>query len=128
MTLEETIADRLVAIHAALVEKTGEQPFVRPAIRFESEAKITLYRAFAEGEDYIVKTVLHPTIMGALDAADAFIAAMPNPELAKKKDAMRVYGRAVDGLRDAGFGDEIVTPAAATLQAISKNLLPHEAA
>ena len=129
MTIEKTAAERLTAIHGALVDKLGAQPFVAPDVKIDSAGKvwISLYSAWDGGEYKFIARVCKNTIIGALDAAEKAVADMPTADITKKRAAMQKYGEGVDALKSAGFEADFVEPAAQVLQDISKNLLTHEA-
>ena len=120
------ISWRLSAVDAALIDKGYALPNCN--VRIEPD-DLTVY----------INTATQGTIEGVLEwsdgecfedafkGAEAKVAAIPSVEDHRKKTAVRDFGRAVDGLRDAGFEASFTDPLADTLQAMTENLLTHEA-
>lgn len=123
MTPQE-IADRLTAVHTALVEKTGEQPFIPLTLTVYGSGKcyVYLYRAY-NGGDYLLGTASSDTFSGVFDAADAFVAAIPSPREAGIRRYMAQVAKTVEVGRDEGIADEYVVPFRQVLMAMTDNLL-----
>lgn len=125
----EQIGTRLTAIHTALVEKTGEQPFLEPSLRIghDCACKISLYREYNNG-DYELGEVRADSIEDALDAADAFIVAMPSPEETVTRTYLTKVAAAVDYATKNSIADEYVAPLRNVSCAMTDNLLTYDAA
>lgn len=124
MTPQE-IADRLTAVHTALVEKTVEQPFVPLTLKVDGNGRCTigLYRSY-NGGDYSLGTASSDTFSGAFDCANAIVAALPSPKEAGIRRYMAQVAKTVEVGRDEGIPDEYVVPFRAVLTAMTENLLP----
>jgi len=119
------ITARLYAIGAAILEKTGEKPWLTPSMIIKDDAcRITLYRDFGNGKSYTIGTAKGDTPEAALDDADRIIAALPDPETTKLHSHMARLAECVDKARDDGIADEYVQPIRMTVAAITANLLP----
>lgn len=118
------IAARLVAIHSALVEKTGEQPFVDPMIEIRQSGivRIGLYRSYNNG-DFILKVVDEDSIPEALDAADAFIAAMPDRADLAKRDFQRDLGKVIEKGEGINAPKDVMSHLRSGMTAMTENLL-----
>jgi hypothetical protein len=126
MTLTETeIFARLTALHRALVEKLGAQPFLAPDLRMESGGKcrISIYSPYIRGDYECLHTSGSDTIVGAFDGAEAFVAAMPDPEAKARRDWHRKLGNVIDEGHALALPDDVMTPLRASSQAMHKNLL-----
>ena len=78
---EPEIFRRLAALRVALTEKLGRAPFIRPALRFGgSSCTVSIYPAYTPGGTDPLHVATAHTAAEALDEADAFVAAMPDPE------------------------------------------------
>jgi len=119
------ITARLYAIGAAILDKTGEKPWIAPALSIKDDAcSITLYRDFGNGKAYTIGTAMGDTPEATFADADRIIAAMPDPETAKLHRHMARLADCVDKARDDGIADEYVQPIRMTVAAITANLLP----
>jgi hypothetical protein len=65
-------------------------------------------------------------IESALDKADRRIDGYDDAHLYKKQAAVKQFGRAIDGLRSAGFEAEFCDPLSEQMQAMTENLLTHQ--
>ena len=119
------ITARLYAIGAAILDKTGEKPWLAPSMTIKDDAcRITLYRDFGSGKADTIGTARGDTPEAALDEADRIIAAMPDLGAAKLHQHMVRLADCVDKARDDGIADEYVQPIRMTVAAITANLLP----
>lgn len=126
MTPQE-IADRLVAIRSVIVDRFEAQPFIEPTLRVQADGKVlvSLYREFRTG-DYNLGTMYGDTFEEVLDAADAFVAALPPINEARRREWMKDLGRHIDKGREIGIETEFLNPLAETMQRLSKNAIAAE--
>jgi len=118
------ITARLYAIGAAILDKTGETPWIGPKLAIaDGKCCIGLYRDYGDGNDYIIGTATSVTVNGALDHADRIIAALPDLENAKLHRHMARVADCIDAAHSDGIADEYVTPLRLTVKAMSDNLL-----
>ena len=121
------ITARLYAIGTAILDKTGERPWLEPTLKIKDNVcSVDLYRAMQAGayggKDYI-GIGRGDTPEAALDDADRIIAALPDLENAKlHRHMVRVAG-CIDAAHSDGIADEYVTPLRLTVKAMSDNLL-----
>ena len=129
MNVDE-ITQRLYAIGNAILEKTGEMPWIPTRlVIMDGVCSVDIYRAYGSGHEYYdLGTAKGDTPEAALDAADAIIAALPSPEIAKLRAHMARVADCVDKARADNIADEYVTPLCATIAAMSDNLLTVQAA
>ena len=122
---EQQITDRLVAAHAAYVEKTGKQPYLgEPDLRITSSGNIYCF-IWASVSDRI--TGHGTTFAEALDALDGAIAAIPSAEDQARNEAAKAVANAIEKCRAAGYDGEVLNPLADLAKRISENALTHEA-
>jgi hypothetical protein len=123
MTYEE-IPAQLVAVQTALVEKTGEQPFIDIAmiIRQSGRWSIRLCRDFNGGE-YKIGTITAGSPAECIDEAFKFIAAMPNAENAAKQAWQGKLGKVIDEGHALALPDDVMMPLRQGSQAMTENLL-----
>ena len=113
------ITARLYAIGAAILDKTGERPWLAPSMTIKDNVcRIGVYG----GKDYI-GTGKGDTPEAALDDADRIIAALPDLENAKLHRHMARVADCIDAAHSDGIADEYVTPLRLTVKAMSDNLL-----
>jgi len=118
------ITARLYAIGAAILDKTGETPWIGPSLKIRDNAcSVDLYRDYGNGTDYIIGTATGDTPEAALDDADRIIAALPDLENAKLHRHMARVADCIDAAHSDGIADEYVTPLRLTVKAMSDNLL-----
>ena len=118
------ITARLYAIGEAILDKTGETPWIAPKLAIaDGKCCIGLYRDYGGGNDYIIGTAKGDTPEAALDDADRIIAALPDLETAKLHRHMARVADCIDAARSDGVADEYVTPLRLTVKAMSDNLL-----
>jgi hypothetical protein len=125
----QAITKRLYAIGDAILEKTGETPWIMPKLTIvDGGCSINVYRAYDGSRSYIIGDAKGDTPEVALDAADAIIAALPAPEIAKLHAHMARVADCIDKAHADGIADEYVTPLRVTVKAMSDNLLTVRAA
>jgi len=118
------ITARLYAIGAAILDKTGETPWIGPSLKIrDNVCSVDLYRDYGGGNDYIIGTATGDTPEGALDDADRIIAALPDLENAKLHRHMARVADCIDAAHSDGIADKYVTPLRLTVKAMSDNLL-----
>ncbi len=123
------ITTQLYAISRALVEKTGEQPWIRPTLRInDNKCEIHLARGYKSGGGHDVGTAKGDTPDAAIADAFAIIAALPDIEDAKLRDHMRRVADCIDKGRDDGIDDAYITPLVAVKTAMTENLLTKQVA
>lgn len=123
MTPQE-ISARLIAIHSVIVDRFEAQPFLEPSLRVQVGGKVLvcLYRDY-NGGDYSIKHVYASTFEEALDATDAFLAALPPINEARRREWMKDMGRHIDKGREIGIETEFLNPLAETMQRLSRNAI-----
>ncbi|MDA3888967.1 MAG: hypothetical protein PF443_09255 [Allgaiera sp.] len=129
MTPQE-IAARLTAIHTALVEKIGEQPFLAPDLTVSQGGKcrIDINKAYGKGsDDCYLGTAKGDTFEETLAAADAFISALPNPHETAKRGWQKKLGAVIDEGHALNLPTDVMAPLGAASQAMTKNLIVKEA-
>ena len=126
MTITETeIFDRLTALHMALVEKLGAQPWSEPGLSLRSDGQCYthLYDCGPYRTNNLLYTAKGETVVECLAAAEAFIAAMPCPEAKAKRDWHRKLGDVIDEGHGLALPDDVMQPLRAASGAMYKNLL-----
>ena len=115
---------QLVAIHAALVDKVQEQPFISPSLKLRQSGQweIDIYRAH-NGGDYDLGTVKADTPEGCIKAALTFIAALPDPETKAKHDWQKKLGDVIDEGHALNLPDDVMMPLRGASQAMTENLI-----
>ena len=123
MTPQE-ISARLIAIHSVIADRFEAQPFMAPSLWVNAGRKVSvaLYREYRPG-DYDLGTVFGDTFEEALDAADAFVAAIPPINESRRREWMKDLGRHIDKGREIGIETEFLNPLAETMQRLSKNAI-----
>lgn len=121
---EKQIDDRLIALHAALVDKLDVQPFMEPALRREpgKHWRITLYREFIPHGNYVIATVGGTSISKAIDAADALVARMPARSEMKLRDFQKKLAEVIDEAEALSLPTDVVAPLREGSQALANNL------
>jgi len=118
------ISARLYAIDAAILDKTGETPWIAPTLKIaDGKCSVDLYREYGNGNDYIIGTATGVTVNGALDDAERIIAALPRLDDAKLHRHMERVADCIDKAHADGIADEYVTPLRVAVSAMSDNLL-----
>ena len=126
MTPQE-ISARLIAIHSVIVDRFEAQPAISPSlwVNDRGRAMVVMYRDY-NGGDYNLKEVYASTFEEALDAADAFLAALPPINESRRREWMKDLGRHIDKGREIGIETEFLNPLAETMQRLSKNAIAAE--
>jgi len=120
----QAITKRLYAIGDAILEKTGEKPWTAPYLKIcDDKCTVTLYTGWNGGDYDVIGTAKGETAEAALDAADAIIAALPEPKTAKLHRHMARVADCIDKAHADGIADEYVTPLRMTVAAMTENLL-----
>ena len=119
------ITAHLYAISKALVEKTGEQPWIQPKMEiYDGKVRIDLMRAYVSGGwDYMVGTAKGDTPDEALNDAFAIIADMPDMATSKLQDHMKRVASCIDKGREDGIDDAYIAPLVVVKAAMTENLL-----
>ena len=118
------ITTRLYAIGAAILEKTGEKPWIPPSLEIaDGKCRVVLMKAYASGRSHMIGTAKGDTPEAALDDADRIIAAVPDLDTAKLYSHMTRVADCIDIAKANGIPDEYVTPLRVTVKAMSDNLL-----
>ena len=121
----EEISNGLAYLNSALTNKGYLQPNcdmnvnlseITIWIRSARDGELSGVHEFVESEDF----------ENAFSAASDLIDALKPVEDFKKQQAVKQFGRAVDGLREAGIEADFVDPLSEALQAMTSNLLTHE--
>jgi hypothetical protein len=123
-TITENLTAKLVALHTALVDKTGEQPFIAPSLRLEQSGTwgINLYRGYNNGK-YSLGCVTAKTPDECLVNAFLAVSDMPNTETKARADWHKDLGNVIDKGHALNLPDEVMKPLRASSQAMTENLL-----
>ena len=123
MNIQE-ITKRLYAIGEAILEKTGNKPWIAPSLSIrDDQCTVTLYSGWNGGDYKVIGTAKGETPDAALDDADAIVAALPAPQTAKLHAHMARVADCIDKAHADGIDDEYVTPLRMTVAAMTENLL-----
>jgi len=123
MNIQE-ITKRLYDIGEAILEKTGDKPWLAPFLCLrDDQCTVTLYSGWNGGNYKAIGTAKGETPEAALDAADAIVAALPAPQTAKLHAHMARVADCIDKAHADGIDDEYVTPLRMTVAAMTENLL-----
>jgi len=119
------ISARLYAIDAAILDKTGETPWIAPTLKIaDGKCSVDLFKAYGNGPaDYMIGTAKGTTPDAALVDADRIIAALPRLDDAKLHRHMERVADCIDKAHADGIADEYVTPLRVAVSAMSDNLL-----
>ena len=119
------ISARLYAIDAAILDKTGETPWIPLTLKIaDGKCSVDLFKAYGNGPaDYMIGTAKGTTPDAALVDADRIIAALPDPDTAKLHRHMERVADCIDKAHADGIADEYVTPLRVAVSAMSDNLL-----
>ena len=127
MTLEE-IQARLSDMDCALTEKGYITPDCQLDIKANGGADIWIKTGRDGDLSGKLECVRASTLADVFDAADDLIDSYEPVENYRKKEAVKGFGRAVDGLRAAGFDARFTDPLSEQLQALTENLLTYDGA
>ena len=119
------ITAQLYAINKALVEKTGEKPWIAPRLAIaDNICVIDLMRDYGAGlNHYMVGVAKGGAPDQAIAEAFAIIAALPDPDTARLNKHMRRVADCIDKGREDGIDDAYITPLVAVKTAMTENLL-----
>lgn len=125
---EKQIDDRLFAIHEALVEKLEKQPFLEPTLRRAPGEpwRISIYREFIQGGDYLLCTLQAPSIEKVISEAEAFVAKVPALRDMRVQDFQKKLAKVIDEAEALSLPNNVVTPLREGSQALANNLLAAE--
>jgi len=126
MITESEIYTRLTALHSALVEKLGAQPYLgQPTIHIGRNCYIGLWDKSERdgGTGKVIHRAIAPTIAACLADAEAFVAAMPDPEVKARANWHRKLADVIDEGHDLALPDEVMAPLRAGSQAMTENLI-----
>jgi len=117
------ITAQLYAISRALVEKTGERPFVPPQLRIaDGKCEISLFRGYNNG-DYQIGHAKGDTPDAAIADAFKIIATLPDPATAAVQRHMKRVAACIDKGREDGIDDAYIAPLVVVKAAMTENLL-----
>ena len=125
MNVQE-ITKQLYAISKALVEKTGEKPWIAPCVVIEDgKCKIRLTKAYNDIRmlAYEVATAKGDTPEAAIADAFAIIAALPDLATAALRNHMARVADCADKARADGVDEAYIAPLSVVVQQIGSNLL-----
>lgn len=125
MNLKE-IQTRITGLNDALIDKDYTVPDCDLTILGSGDVSVWVKCGHYGKDGRVFEGLEGATIGAALEAADKFIADLESMSDYKKKEAVKSFGRAVDGLRAAGIEAKFVDPLSDTLKAMSENLLVHQ--
>ncbi len=123
------ITAQLYAISKALVEKTGEKPWIAPKMEiYDDKCCIDLMREYKTSgrNDYRVWTAKGNTPEDAIADAFTIIAALLDYKTTKLNDHMRRVADCIDKGREDGIDDAYISPLVVVKQAMAKNLITVE--
>jgi len=112
MNVEEITA-RLHAIGAAILDKTGETPWLAPALKIADGAcEIELMRAYDHGRSshYMIGTAKGDTPEAALDDADRMIDALIDQETANLRHHIARVSDCIEKAGASGISEEYIGP------------------
>lgn len=130
----ELIRSRLDASAAVMLAKGLPKPEVEFTVKSNEEPKIYLWwdKLFDVRSNYGSRKNLHSirgeSIEAMLDAADAFIAALPSAEETRHANFMAALGDVIDLGRQNNIKVEYVNPLVETMKRLSENVLTHQKA
>lgn len=122
---EKQITNRLVAAHAAYVEKTGKQPWMEPNSSLGTDGEVRVWLRPTSVNDTLDGQ--GETFAAALDALDAKIAAIPSAEEQARQKAQKAVAAAIEACREAGADAEFLNPLYTTAKRLSENALTFQA-
>lgn len=121
----QDIGIELTAITTALIEKTGEQPWLDIAVKVEGDGKchIVLYRGHNHG-DYRIGTATGETFEGVFAEARNIITNIPSEKERALDDLQKGLAKLIDKAHESGVvDDEYIAPLRTTREALTENLL-----
>lgn len=124
----KAIQERITALNEALIEKNYRLPDCDLTITGSGDASIWIKVGHHGDADCIFESIEGGELESVFEAADRYIDRLEDMADHKKEQAVKQFGRAVDGLRDAGVDAKFVDPLSDTLKAMSENLLTYSEA
>ena len=125
----QDIAARLVKIHTVMVDRFDAQPWFAPTLDVHQSSKVSvkLYGpdVTAPQNDHRF-TATADTFEEALDAALAFVTALPPASESKRLDWQKQLGKLIDDGRAIGIETEFLNPLEASMKRLASNALTHE--
>jgi len=121
---EPEVYARLTALHTALVEKLGGQPWLTPALTIDADCRIHIYEKRDHHGGECIYSARADTIAACLAKAEAFVALLPDREAKTKADWHRKLGDVIDEGHALALPDEVMAPLRQGSQAMTENLLP----
>jgi hypothetical protein len=121
---EPEIFARLAALNAALVHKLGAQPWLPAAILIETDVRLHIRGLRKNGG--MPDTLLlakGASIATVLAEAEAFVAAMPDPEKRAVTEWHRKLGNVIDEGHALALPDDVMRPLRQGSRAMTENLL-----
>lgn len=119
--MEKQIAELLIELHKALVDKLGSQPKISPMLTISSSGRCTIN--IYDSESYNSESIYDESINGCIEKAMAFVADMPTQEARAMNDYLAMLAKAVDHAKANNLPDEYIDPARVAIQAMTDNLL-----
>ena len=130
MTPQE-IAARLVEIHSVIVDRFDAQPWIEPSADVSQAGKVSIQIYAPRGPDgglgKLLKIAMGETFEEVLDAALAFVTALPPASESKRRDWQKQLGKLIDDGREIGIETEFLNPLEASMKRLASNALTHEA-
>lgn len=125
MTDTATLTASLVALHSALVDKLGEQPYFAPDLTLNQSGKwrIHLYRERSLPRIETLHVANGDTAEACLEAAHAYVAAMPDHGIKARRDWHGKLATVIDEGHALSLPDDVMQPLRTGSQAMAKNLL-----
>jgi hypothetical protein len=122
----QQIADRLIELHKAMVEKLGRQPTIDPLmfVSQRGKASISLYC----GEGYDADAVYGDSFEECFEKAFARVAELPTPEARAVNEYISLLAKAVDHAKENNLPDEYVVLPRVAIQAMTENLITSQVA
>jgi hypothetical protein len=122
------ITAKLYEIGRALLEKTGEKPWVAPQLVIvDGACSIDLMKDYGlGGRDYMLGVAKGETPEAAIADAFAIIGSMASREDAKLRNHMKRVASCIDKGREDGIDDAYIAPLVVVKNAMTENLLAKE--
>lgn len=117
------IQKRIDAIVTAMVVKALRQPAASFDIRSHQNSNVYLRWEEKRGPMEGFHFLREATPEATLDAADAFVAALPDPEKARKQEFMQALSDVVELGRQNSIEVDYLNPLVETMKRLSKNAL-----
>lgn len=129
MTIKQ-IGEQLVAIQAAIVEKTGKQPFLSTGLNISDSGRLTihLYREHRAPEQggYDIGKAVGETYEEVFADAFRIISEIPDANTAAKRTFHKNLANVIDEGNALNLPKDVMAPLNGSMKAMSENLLTHE--